>query len=164
MGKTSVKTVIARAVQAPDTAKQKEAVIGKTSYATAEQLVYAKILDIGMKIGLAGIIISFALYVSGVIAPKIPVTQVSNYWGMRSHDYLVQTNIQSGWSWLGLYKYGDFLNFFPIAFLAGITILCYAAIIPMLLKKKDTVYAGLALLEVIVLVAAASGLVASGGH
>jgi hypothetical protein len=60
-------------------------------------------------------------------------------------------------------RYGDFLNFIGIAMLAGVTIVCYAAIIPMLLKRKDKVYALLALLEVVVLVLAASGVV-SGGH
>lgn len=149
-----------------EVSKQKKAEVAAkvSTQATEEQILYAKILDIGMKIGLVGIILSFVLYVSGVLAPKIPVAEIPTLWGMKSHDYLVDLNIQEGWSWLGLYSYGDFLNFFPIAFLAGITIICYLAIIPTLLRKKDSVYAILALLEVLVLAGAASGLIASGGH
>lgn len=148
-----------------EVSKQKAEATAKVStQATEEQLLYAKILDIGMKIGLVGIILSFILYVSGILAPKIPASEVPSLWGMKSHDYLLDANIQGGWSWLGLYNYGDFLNFFPIAFLAGVTIICYLAIIPTLLRKKDSVYAVLALLEVLVLAGAASGLIASGGH
>lgn len=140
------------------------AITKKEAQATEEQILYAKILDIGMKIGLGGIIVSFIVYVAGVLSPKVPVNQISNYWGMKSHDYLETLNISGGWSWLGKYSYGDFLNFFPIAFLAGITIICYLAILPSLLKKKDNVYAVLAILEVIVLASAASGLISAGGH
>ncbi|MBE0449111.1 MAG: hypothetical protein IBX64_13645 [Actinobacteria bacterium] len=136
----------------------------KESHATEEQLIYANILDISMKIGLAGIIISFILYVAGIIAPKIPVGEVSNYWGMKSKQYLKVVNISDGWSWLGMYNYGDFINLFPIAFLAGITVVCYLAIVPTLLRKRDTIYAVLALLEVVVLVSAASGFISAGGH
>lgn len=132
--------------------------------ATEEQVIYAKVLNIGMKIGLVGIIVSFILYVSSIVAPKVPLSEVSNYWGMKSHNYLEELNISGGWSWLGMYGYGDFINFFPIAFLAGITVICYLSIIPTLIKKKDFVYVTLALLEVIVLAGAASGLLASGGH
>jgi hypothetical protein len=45
-----------------------------------------------------------------------------------------------------------------------VTILCYAAIVPTLLKNKDRVYAILALLEVIILSVAASGILGAGGH
>lgn len=132
--------------------------------ASEEQVIYAKVLNIGMKIGLVGIIASFILYVSSIVAPRVPLSEVSNYWGMKSHSYLEELNISGGWSWVAMYGYGDFINFFPIAFLAGITVICYMAIIPTLLKKKDYVYATLALLEIVVLAGAASGLLSSGGH
>jgi len=147
--------------------KQKDLSLGPekmNAQATDEQLYYAKILDIGMKVGLSGIIVTFIMYVSGAMNPKIPLTDVSKYWGMKSHDYLVTANIKGGWSWLNMYGFGDFINFFPIALLAGVTVICYLAIIPTLLRKKDTVYAAIALLEVLVLAAAASGLISTGGH
>jgi hypothetical protein len=59
-------------------------------------------------------------------------------------------------------RYGDFINFIGIAILAGVTIMCYAAIVPTLLRNKDTVYAIIAVLEVIILGAAASGILAAG--
>ena len=56
------------------------------------------------------------------------------------------------------------MNFLGIAFLAGVTIVCYLRILPILFAKKDRIYALIALLEVLVLSLAASGLLSSGGH
>lgn len=132
--------------------------------ATEEQLVYAKILEKGMQVGLAGLVITFVIYMTGVMPATIPVDEVSRYWGMSVHDYLGATGMQPGWAWLNHVGSGDFINFIPIAVLAGATILCYLAIIPVLLKKKDKVYAAIAVLEVLVLVLAASGVLKGGGH
>ena len=70
----------------------------------------------------------------------------------------------TGWAWVGMLGYGDFINFIGIAFLAGVSIICYIAIIPTLLKSGDRIYAIIAILEVIVLTAAAAGIFGSGGH
>jgi len=59
---------------------------------------------------------------------------------------------------------GDFLNFAGIAFLAGITIICFIRVIPIFFRKKDTIYGVFAIIEVLVLVLAASGVLKSGGH
>ncbi len=83
---------------------------------------------------------------------------------MSVKDYLHESGIHAGWAWLGNLEYGDMLNFLPIAFLSGLTIVCYLAIVPGLLRQKDTAYVVLALLEVIVLGVAASGILGTGGH
>jgi hypothetical protein len=132
--------------------------------ATAEQLLYAKILEAGMYIGLVILLITFGLYALGIMDPYIPLDKISDYWTMNVNDYLHHANIKAGWGWVGMLKYGDFINFIGIAMLAGVTILCYAAIVPTLLKNKDTVYAIIAILEVIVLTVAASGILGAGGH
>jgi hypothetical protein len=94
--------------------------------------------------------------------PYIPLDKISDYWSMNVHDYLEHAEIKNGWAWLGMLKYGDFINFIGVALLAGVTIICYVAIVPTLLKSKDTVYAVLAVIEVIILSAAASGILAVG--
>jgi len=132
--------------------------------ATPEQVLYAKFLELGMFIGLAILLITFGLYTFGIMDPYIPLDKISGYWNLSVNEYLEQTHIKPGWAWLGMLKYGDFINFIGIAILAGITILCYAAIIPTLLKNNDKVYAVLAILEVIILSVAASGILGAGGH
>jgi len=130
--------------------------------ATPEQILYAGILEKGMYLGLLILFITYALYVFGIMDPYIPLDKISDYWSMNVHDYLEHAEIKNGWAWLGMLKYGDFINFIGVALLAGVTIICYAAIVPTLLKSKDTVYAILAVLEVVILSAAASGILAVG--
>jgi hypothetical protein len=135
---------------------------GKTK--VTEQLAYATILDKGMKIGLLMLVISFIIYVTGILTPYIPVNDLPKYWTMSVHKYLEATGIHPGWAWLRLLGKGDFLNFVGIAFLAGVTAVCYIRIIPILFRKKDIAFGVIAIIEVVVLVLAASGLLKSGGH
>lgn len=130
--------------------------------ASPEQLLYAKILEWGMYFGLLILFITFGLYTFGILDPYIPLDKVPEYWSYNVNDYLKHAEIKAGWAWLGMLKYGDFINFIGIAMLAGVTILCYAAIVPTLLKNNDKVYAILAVIEVIILSAAASGILAVG--
>lgn len=134
------------------------------SHATEEQVLYANILNKGMLVGLLALVVTFIIYGAGILSPKIPLADVQNYWVMPVSDYLKQSGIHAGWAWLGNLKYGDMLNFLPIAFLSLLTIICYVAIIPGLLRKKDTAYVVLAVIEIIVLIVAASGMLGSGGH
>ncbi|MCL4475793.1 MAG: hypothetical protein M1508_06160 [Nitrospirae bacterium] len=138
--------------------------MGKEVKATEEQVAYAKLLDVGMKAGLLALIATFVIYVMGILTPHVPVNDLPKYWAMPVKEYLEATNIHPGWSWLGMVGRGDFLNFIGIAFLAGVTILCYMRIIPILFRKKDSVYGIIAALEVLVLALAASGILRAGGH
>lgn len=138
--------------------------------AQSEQLRYAKTLEIGMYAGLVILFVTFTLYVSGAVAPVVPLDQVSSYWNQGVHDYLEAVNRDhlqlehppTGWAWVTMLGKGDFLNFVGISILGGITILCYLAIAPLLWRKKDYPYLAMVALEVIVLSLAASGLLAVG--
>ena len=132
--------------------------------ATEEQVLYAKILNIGMLIGLVGLVVAFVLYASGILEPLIPLEKVQTYWILSVYEYLEQSGIQAGWAWFGNLQFGDMLNFLPIAFLSLLTIVCYIVIIPGLIRKKDTAYVVIAVLEIIVLAVAASGILGTGGH
>lgn len=138
--------------------------MGKGTKATEEQLVYARILDLGMKGGLLLITVTFIIYLTGILTPHLPVNDLPKYWSMPVKDYLHATGIHPGWAWLGMLGKGDFLNFLGIALLAGVTIICYIPIIPIFLKKNDKVYAMIAVMEILVLTLAASGVLKSGGH
>jgi len=129
-----------------------------------EQLVYAGILEKGMFFGLLILLITFGIYVFGVIDPYLPHAEVPRYWSLSVSDYLHHTNIPAGWAWINLVGYGDFLNFVGIAILAGVSIICYISIVPLLWKNDDKIYAILAVAEVIVLTVAASGILGSAGH
>lgn len=155
-----------------------------TKEATKEQLLYANLLEKGMLVGLGLMFITFSLYVFGIMKPVVPLDQIANYWSMPvathpateghpavagyldaiNQDFLHQEKLPTGWSWLKLIKYGDFLNFIPIVILSGVTILCYIVIIPGLFARKDTAMGVIAVLTALILILAASGILATGGH
>lgn len=132
--------------------------------ASEEQVLYSKILNAGMLIGLTSLIVCFILYITGVLTPLIPLEDVTSYWKLSVHDYLSESGVSAGWSWINNLSYGDMLNYLPIAFLSLLTILCYLALLPKLVKKKDKAYLAICLIEIIVLAVAASGILGTGGH
>jgi len=132
--------------------------------ATPEQMVYANLLEKGMYLGLLILLITYLLYVFGIMKPYIPVNDVPKYWTMGVSDYLHHCNIQAGWAWIRMVYYGDFINFVGIAMLAGVTLVCFLAIVPVLWKNGDKLYAYFGLLEALILGLAASGILSGGGH
>lgn len=133
-------------------------------YVTQDQFRYASVLGKGMYIGLLTLLITFVIYTLGILAPYIPLDKLSACWHVSAAEYLHSNNIPDGWGWMRMLGYGDFLNFIGIVMLAGTTIICYMAVVPALFRSRDYIYATIAVLEVLVLVVAASGLIAVGGH
>ena len=135
-----------------------------------EQRRYASILAKGMYTGLTILLVTFALYVSGTLAPAVPVDALPRYWDLSIAEYLEVTNHNhlhhdqpvTGWRWLGALDHGDYLNFVGIAVLAGVTIVCFLGIIPTFLRRHAWLYAGMAALEVVILGLAASGILSVG--
>ena len=132
--------------------------------ASEEQMAYAGVLHIGMWSGLALLIVTFFVYISGLLPSFVPIDDLPKYWTMRVHDFNAALHAPTGWGWTAFIGNGDYLNFVPIAILAGLTLLCYLVILPILIRKKDTPYVVIAVVEVLVLALAASGLLKVGGH
>jgi len=138
--------------------------------ASEEQMLYARILAVGMYVGLGILLVTFTLYLTGIIPPAVPIQELPNYWTLSAHDYLEAINhdflhrdtIVVGWGWIAVLNTGDYLNFIGIALLALVTIACYLGILPTLFRKKDWVYGAIAVLEILVLSLAASGIVTTG--
>ncbi|MEW6408691.1 MAG: DUF1634 domain-containing protein [Nitrospirota bacterium] len=132
--------------------------------ASEEQLVYANLLGKGAIAGLGLLLITFIVYISGILPNVVDFDRIQVYWKLRIAEYIYQTNSPTGWSWVGLLNNGDMLNFLGVAVLAGMTIICYLRIIPIFVHKKDTPYLVIAILEIAVLLLAASGILTAGGH
>ena len=138
--------------------------------ADADQLLYASILAKGMYLGLALLLVTFVLYLTGAMQPGIPIEELPRLWTLSAHEYLEAVNhdflhrpeVVDGWRWMALLGMGDYVNFIGIALLSAVTIVCYLGVLPSLLRKKDWIYSAIAVLQVVVLVLAASGLVAVG--
>ena len=135
-----------------------------TSQTPAEQVVYSNMLFYGCWGSLALMAVTYLLYVLGVMTPHVPLETVTQLWSQPVKTYLTQGNVPTGWGWFVLMGKGDFLNFTGIVLLAGMTILCYIPLVGAYFKKKEPIFATIAILEILVLLVAASGVVGSGGH
>jgi len=134
----------------------------RLKYATPEQLAYADLLDIGSRIGRYLLAVTFILYVLGITPAKVPLSELPRYWSMAADQYSKLAGVGTGWNWLTLIGYGDYLNFLGIAFLSGLTIACYLRVLPFSLRRRDFASGAVLVLEVILLSLAASGLLAAG--
>ena len=143
---------------------------GNSGEADADQLLYASILAKGMYLGLAILLVTFVLYLTGAMQPGIPIEELPRLWTLSAHEYLEAVNheflhrpeVVDGWRWMALLGMGDYVNFIGIALLSAVTIVCYLGVLPNLLRKKDWIYSAIVAVQVLVLVLAASGLVAVG--
>lgn len=130
-----------------------------------EQIAYANLLQYCSWAGIGMLVLTFLVYVSGVMKPFIAPADMPMYWGMSVQEYLVATGVPIGWGWLGMLGHGDFLNLVGIAFLALLTIVGYLVLLlPAYLKKKDFIYSSIVAVEILVLTLAASGILVVGAH
>jgi hypothetical protein len=129
-----------------------------------EQLLYAMLLRVLSKIGLGLLVVTFILYAGELLPPRIPLEELSKYWSLSCEEYLRAAGLLAGWSWLHLIGHGDFVTFLAVSFLATVTTICYLSIIPSYLRRGDKIYGSLAIIEVAVLIIAASGILKAGGH
>jgi hypothetical protein len=127
-----------------------------------EQLRYANLLLYGTWLGIAVLAVTFALYAGGIMPSYVDPSQIQNYWGMKASDYLAAANVPHGWGWLTMIKYGDFFSLIGIVLLGGLTVVGYLILLPAYLAKKDYIYSSIVVVEVLVLVLAASGILKAG--
>jgi hypothetical protein len=129
-----------------------------------EQIIYANLLLMGMVAGIFIMIITYAIYLTGILPPHVDIHLISANWGKAIHEYLEITNSPSGWEWTSLLLKGDFINYIGFVLLGLMTIICYLVLVRGFVRKRDWIYAVISILEIVVLSLAASGLVGGGGH
>lgn len=129
-----------------------------------EQLTYANILLYGSWAGIILLFLANLVYFTGLVKPYIPLSMLPQYWGMKASQFVEVARMPHGWGWVRMLGYGDFLNYIGIVLLAGLTIIGYLVLLPAYLAKKDWPYVFIVLVEVVVLLLAASGVLAVGAH
>ena len=132
--------------------------------ASPAQLRYADTLFYGALLGFVAMLVTYTLYVLGVLTPQIPLEEMPRLWSQSAAAYRAAGNIPQGWGWLALVGKGDMCNFIGIAFLAALTIVCFVQLAIGLVRQKQWLMAIIAILEVLVLSLAASGVLVAGGH
>jgi len=128
----------------------------------AEQLRYARLLDWGTRLGLVVLLISFAAHVTGALTPHVPLERLPQLWALPVGRYLVEAQMPTGWGWLALLHRGDILGLAGIAILAGCSIFCLLALVPLYQARGDKAFVAICLAEVAVVLLAASGWLVGG--
>jgi hypothetical protein len=119
--------------------------------------LYAHWLDGATKAGFVISLVAFLVYAGQLLPPYVPLDQLPRYWTLPVHQFVQATGAPSGWAWLGELGYGDGLNLLAIALLGLVTPLCYARLVPALIAEREWLQALLAVAQLAVLLAAASG-------
>ncbi|ACX51348.1 conserved hypothetical protein [Ammonifex degensii KC4] len=132
---------------------------GKAVEIPREQQVYATVLYWGMLIGMGLLIVTFILYVFGVLKPFIPVTELPKLWGMKVKKFVEVARVPTGWNWVYYLGKGDFLNYIGIAILAGLQVLGFIILFPFYVAKRDVPFTIIVLAEIVVLLLAISGVI-----
>lgn len=127
-----------------------------------EQLVYARLLERGTHLGLILLVSGFAVYLTGWIPPHVPLEQLPTLWSHPVSVYLIETGSPTGWGWVLLLHRSDVASTVGIVVLAGISAVCLVVLVPLYRKRGDRALAALCIAEGLVVLAAASGLLA--GH
>jgi hypothetical protein len=128
-----------------------------------EQERYAQWLAWGTRAGLAVLLPSFTAYVLGLAEPHVAVLRLPELWVHPVGRFLELSGSPTGWSWLALVHRGDIASLLGIAILAGSSVLCLLALVPLYLTRGDKAFAAVCVAEVLVVLLAASGWLA-GGH
>jgi hypothetical protein len=122
-----------------------------------EQLAYARWLDWGAKAGFLALVAGFAAYATGLLPPHVPFDRLPELLALPLDRYLAATGTTAGWGWTKMMAKGEYASLVGIAILAGCSAPCLLVIIAVYLRRRDFVYATLAILEIAVLALAASG-------
>jgi len=126
------------------------------------QATYARWLDAATRVGFAISLAAFLVYVSGAVEPFVALEQLPQLWTLSAARYAEATGAPTGWGWLGMLGYADYLNLAALALFGLVTLACYARIVPLLFAEGERLQAFIALAQVLVLAAAAAGFFTGG--
>lgn len=122
--------------------------------------LYARWLDVASGVAFVVSLVAFLAYTGHLLPAYVPLEELPRYWSLPVRQFIEATAAPTGWAWLTELGYGDGLNLAAIALLGLVTPLCYARLVPALFAERDWLQAALALAQLVVLLAAASGAVA----
>ncbi len=129
------------------------------------QLQYARLLHFGSTLGIIFLGTSFLLYITGMIPAHVPAELMHGYCSLSSAELVQVLEMPTGWTWFSQIGKADYLSLLGIAFLSGLTIIGYLTLLlPSFLRERDVPYSLISLAEILLLLLAASGILAVGAH
>ena len=125
----------------------------------AEQQLYARIVYHMNHLGLFVLVVGFVLYLTGMLAPNVPLEDLHKYWSLPLDQYLEKTGAPTGWQWISELGYGDAAPLLGIAILASITIVCYLVLFFKFLRRGIRPLVAITVIELFLMLLSASNLI-----
>lgn len=129
----------------------------------AEQLHYARWLDLGARAGFVLLVLCFLAYASGLWPAHVPPERLPELWTLPVDAFRQAAGMPAGWQWLALVHRSDVANLAGIALLAGCSLPALLALVPLYARRRERLFAALCIAQVVVLLFAAAGVI-GGAH
>ena len=126
------------------------------------QQTFASMLIWLVRVALAFLFVSFVIYAAGLVPSPIPLDDVPDLWHLSASEYAARTDLALGWSWLRALDQGRTLVFAALVLFPTGTMLLLAVTVVLYLRQRVPAYALIAFFELVVLIIAATGLLATG--
>jgi hypothetical protein len=134
-------------------------------YADRVQLAYAKTLDFVSHAIIVVMAAGYAFYLLRLLPNTIPIELIARNWGLNSSDLRSQLHHHCGWSCFSSIPallHGDALSYASVIFLSMATMLCLITALFAFLAEKNRIFMVMAIMQILVLGVAASGVFATG--
>jgi len=125
----------------------------------SEQQLYARIVYHMNHLGLFVLVVGFVLYLTGMLAPHVPLEDLPKYWSLPLDQYLEKTGAPTGWQWISELGYGDAAPLLGVALLASITIVCYLVLFFKFLQRGIRPLVAITVIELFLMLLSASNLI-----
>ena len=125
----------------------------------SEQQLYAKIVYHMNHLGLFALVAGFALYLTGMLTPHVPLEDLPQYWSLPLEQYLEKTGALTGWQWISELGYGDVAPLIGVAVLASIPLVCYLVLFFQFLQRGAKPFVVITVIELFFMLLSASNLI-----
>ncbi len=125
----------------------------------SEQQLYAKIVYHMNHLGLFALVAGFALYLTGMLTPHVPLEDLPQYWSLPLEQYLEKTGALTGWQWISELGYGDVAPLIGVAVLASIPLVCYLVLFFQFLQRGAKPLVVITAIELFFMLLSASNLI-----
>jgi len=132
-------------------------------YADRVHILYAKTLDFVSHAVIVAMVVGYVLYLTGLLPLSIPIDAIAGNWHLSAADMQATLHHPSGWSFVsapGGVLHGDVISYMSVILLALATLFCLAVAVVVYLREKRPLFFTIALGQFLVLVIAASGIMA----
>jgi hypothetical protein len=125
----------------------------------SEQQLYAKIVYHMNHLGLFALVAGFALYLTGMLTPHVPLEDLPQYWSLPLEQYLEKTGALTGWQWISELGYRDVAPLIGVAVLASIPLVCYLVLFFQFLQRGAKPLVVITVIELFFMLLSASNLI-----